>query len=235
MAGPIKTLKNEWPKFLVELMVLVLGITASFVLNEWRVAIGERQDERQTLEALRADLAADSSAVAFGIGRISAMIDAYTDLLEATGTGAIEEARVDEAMDLAISYWAFARTDNTYEAMKQTGTSQLIRNKELLAEVIQLYNLVYMRLAEWDEINRHFILERMVPYVDDEAPYVEQGSEGGIATGYMPIFLSLKDRDRFKNLIKTNRLFKQAQVTTYEGTLGYLRVVLEGLDEELAN
>jgi hypothetical protein len=233
MANITRTLREQWPRLALELVVLVIGITASFLLNEWRLAIGEREEERRALHALRQDLRSDSSHLATRIELDTRMIASYERLLDSTGDVAPAVDSADTYMDHAITYLTFAKRDNTYEELKQTGRTDVIRNEELRGRIINLYNRVYLNATEWDSINRQFVLERMIPYLDDNGPYVESGFAGGVATGLSGLYTALRREDRFRNLIRTNRLFKEAQRAVYELILAEVSAALGAVEAEL--
>jgi hypothetical protein len=71
----------------------------------------------------------------------------------------------------------------------------------------------------------------MIPYLDETAPYVEGVSGGETVQGLAAVYRSLEKRDQFRNLIRTNRLFKDAQLSVYRASLA--RVI--GIRERVAN
>ena len=78
------------------------------------------------------------------------------------------------------------------------------------------YNREYQRAGEWDVINRDFILERMIPFLDQAAPYPEAMTGGETAVGLGSVYRTVGQRFQFRNLIHTNRLFKEAQGSVYQ-------------------
>jgi hypothetical protein len=226
------TLRSHWPRLVLELVVLFVGITASLAANEWRQAIGRRDEERRALIGLRDDLRSDSAYLDGRLKVADGMIAAYGRLL-APAADAPPADSVDLYMDAAISYLTFARRDNTYEALKQTGRTDLIGDEVLRGMVINLYNRVYLNATEWDAINRQFVLERMIPYLDQEGPYVESAFDDGTATGFAAVYAAVHADDRFRNLMRTNRLFKEAQRSVYQLVQREVSHVLTAVEAEL--
>ena len=226
------TLRSHWPRLALELIVLFIGITASLAANEWRQAIGRRGEERRALIGLRDDLRSDSAYLDGRLKVSAGMVAAYGRLLAPPADGPPVDS-VDVFMDAAITYLTFARRDNTYEELKQTGRTDLIGNEVLRGMVINLYNRVYLNATEWDAINRQFVLERMIPYLDQEGPYVESAFEDGAATGFAAVYAAVRSDDRFRNLMRTNRLFKEAQRSVYQLVQREVSHVLAAVEEEL--
>lgn len=210
--------------------MLVLGITASFALDQWRREREDRQLERRALEAMRENLVADTVLLSRWQGRLERMTRAYGELL----AGSAPADSIDTYMDLGISYVAFVRTDNAWQELAATGNSRLLRNRALLNEVIDMYGREYHRAVEWDNINRQLILERMIPYLDDHAPYNPSRTGGEVMAGLAPAYRELMRSDRFRNLLATNRDFKSAQRAVYGAAKARAAVLLGRLDAELA-
>ena len=226
-------IRANWPKILVQMLVLVSGITISFLLNEWRTSVNNKQIEIRTLEALRENLVADSSLIDLRLTQIGMMSSAYQQLLNPTVGLALPDDSLDMAMDLLNTYTGFSRKDMAYEELQQTGNSRLIQNKELLSRVIDLYHSSYDNLEEWEEINRRFILDRMLPFLDMEAPFAGGSTAYGNMQGMRPVYSALVEDDRFMNLVKTNLLFKKAQHTIFGLTKKEVVEVIAAIDKEL--
>ncbi len=223
-----RVVRSDWPRFAIELVVLVAGITISFAVDEWRREREDRRAERRTWEAIHEDLGADSTYLATRLGQLDGMVRAYEGLLEG---GPADSLYLN--MDRAISYVVFTPTQGAYRELQQLAGSRLIRNRALLADLTNAYNREYVRAAEWDAIGRDFVLERMIPYLDENAPYVEGSGGGLVATGMTPIYRSVASRDHFRNLIRTQRLFKSAQKAVYEATLARVAELRAGTRAEL--
>lgn len=229
----VEFLRESWPRLSFELMVLVVGITLSLAVNEWRTGLENRGTERRSLMALRDNLASDTTMLGLQSRRLERMIRVYSLLLSPDSAARLPDDSIDVYMDLAMTYVTFPRNDVAYEEMRQTGQSRFIRDKELLNRTIDLYTRAYYQAAEWDGINRGFILDRMIPYLDDHGPYVEGASQAGVMDGLAPIYHALKGQDRFRNLLRTNRLYKEAQLSVYALTRARVDSLVTKLDGAL--
>jgi hypothetical protein len=223
-----RVLRGDWPRFAIELVVLVAGITISFAVDEWRREREDRRAERRMWEAIHEDLGTDSTYLVTRIAQLDGMVRAYDGLLQGGPSDSL-----DLFMDRNISYVVFTPTQGAYRELQQLAGSRLIRNRRLLAELTNAYNREYVRAAEWDAIGRNFVLDRMIPYLDETAPYVEGTGGGLVATGMAPVYRSVASRDRFRNLVRTHRLFKTAQKSVYEATLARVAALRAGTATEL--
>ncbi len=208
---------------LLQLVVVVAGVTISLGLDEWRASRGETRDARALKVQLASDLRSDLDALDISLERNARMTAAYRRLLSPEAASLPDDS-LDVYVDLAVSYNLFPAHDEAYEAMRQTGTSRLLRDPDLRSTVIRYHSRTLGRAREWDDINRQFVLDRMIPYVEANAPELsDAASSGGSAgftawTGLADAYRALDDDTHFRNLLRTNLLFKQAQASVYAVT-----------------
>jgi hypothetical protein len=225
-----RVLQTDWPRLLIELFVLIAGITISFALDNWRSYNLDRRTERRSWEAIDANLGVDSVYLTRAITQLGTMSRSYRELLEGAPADSL-----DVYMDRAISYLVFTPTISGYMELQQTASSRVIRNRELLSELTNAYNAEYTRAEEWDGINRDFILERMIPYMDVTSPYIPGTGGGAVAVGMGKVYLAMSKKDEFRNLLRTNAMFKEAQRSAYELALTKLEVLRGLIGRELSD
>jgi hypothetical protein len=216
----VTTVRKDWPRLVLELLVVVLGISASFALEEWRGDRENRRVERRAWAGVAANLATDTLFLSARARQLDGMIAAYDALI----AGRPSADSVESYMDLAISYVNFVRTDFAYEELRQSSSARQVRNAALLARMSRMYTAEYSLAAEWEAINRDFVLDRMIPYLEAEAPapYVT-ASRATAAIGLSRAHAALAGEPRFRNLLATNRFFKDAQRTVYRLALARAR------------
>ena len=208
----VTTVRRDWPRLVLELLVVVVGISASFALEEWRSDRENRSVERRAWAGVAAHLATDTLFLSGRARQLDAMIAAYDALI----TGRAPTDSVESYMDLTISYVNFVRTDFAYEELRRSSSARQVRNAPLLERMSRMYAAEYSLAAEWEAINRDFVLDRMIPYLEAEAPapYVT-ASQATAAVGLSRAHAALAREPRFRNLLATNRFFKDAQRTVY--------------------
>jgi hypothetical protein len=225
------TVRDEWPRLVLELMVLVVGISASFALEEWRGEQENARVERRAWEAVREELAADTLALAQQIRRLRGMARAGERLL----AGPPRDS-VDTYLDLAISYTGFTPTDNAYVELRNTGAQRQLRQRALFSQLSALHNREYERAAQWDRINSGIVLQRVLPYLDEHAPpaYADAaGARGTETVGLAQTWHALRGDRVFRNLLATQKSFRDVHAHVYELALARARAVLGRVSQVL--
>lgn len=207
-------LRRHGPHLLLELVVVVLGITISFAFQDWRQARTDRAEERRLLDAFATELRLDVADLRQRGANLAEGVGMLQQLLDPTVV-ARDDAALDRAMDHALGYMSFAPSMATYAELRQTGASRLLRDKDLLRQLIALYDRLYPMAGEWDLINRKLVLDSMFPYIDDRGPAFAADLRGAFAHGYHAAFRALENEAPFRNRLRTCALFKEGQRGVY--------------------
>ena len=220
---------KKWRSYLAELFVIVLGITLSFLVNEWRTNIQDRNIEQDSLQTIYENLKMDTTR----LGQGKQLFDQFGGFYQSFLDGTIMEKKDSVGLFLRTlqTYGIFIKTDVGYREMSESGNTRLIRDRELRYKLIELYTSLYPIAEEWNSIDRQFVLGEMIPYFNRSFPYSESynyESEMG-----EPDFRALLSSDEFLNLVKTNLKFKQTQALIYEQAKVSATDLLGELESEL--
>lgn len=216
----------DWLRLFLEFVIVVAGISLSFWLQDLRQLQGDRAEERRYLEGLKRDLAMDEVALSKTAEMFGRMVESIDALLDPESRAEMSIEEIDVAMDALLTYAGFSSVQATYKELQQSGGSKLIQDKELLAEVISLYDRMYSNAEEWEQINRSYVLDQMFPYLAEFGPVIEEESTGTFVGGLNVAFTALQSEAHFQNLIRMNRTFKSAQKTVFEGVAAEVQRVL---------
>jgi len=207
------SLRRNLPRLTLELLVVVLGITISFWFQDWRQSRNDRAEEARLLAGFAMELQVDFDELKQRREVLDKGATSVRDLLAKANE--LDDKAIDAAMDSALGYTSFRPSTATYLELRQTGASRLVQDKELLRELIMLYERNYSAATEWDHINRTFVLDRMFPYVEMHGPSFAAEVSGAYAHGYHNVFRALESDDPFRNLLHTGTLFKEGQRAVY--------------------
>ncbi len=229
-ASPEPAARLDWTRLFLEFVIVVVGITLSFWVQDLREQGRERKEEARYLEGFTRELRTDLEVLRSRMELLKRMSVGIRATLAPEQRQTLTVVQLDQIMDAALTYVGFTPSTATYSELRQTGGSKLIQNKGLLAEVIHLYERDYRQAAEWDEVNHSFILDRMFPFIEEFGPGVHGSVTGTMATGYHVVFQALEKEQRFRNLLTTNVTFKDGQHAIYGGLEARIEEVLAELD-----
>jgi hypothetical protein len=222
----LDTLRTEWPTLALEFLVLVVGVTLSFAVDQWRRDDEDRRYEQRALTLIREGLVSDSVRGRRVIAVLREFRRAHEGLLEDNPPA----DSVDRWMDLAQSYIALDKEDWAYQELRLGGNTRVLRNNRVFSAITAAYGREYYRMADWEEINRRIVLDRIIPYVDDNSPFVPITAKSNVISGLSGAYAVLRTQDRFRNLQRTAMAYREAQIGAVEGVIARIRTLLPQID-----
>jgi len=224
------TLRRDWTLLVFELAIVVLGISISFALQDWRQGRKDFAEEQRLLASFAAEIRQDREVLAMNTEAIEHSLATIRSALDPKTRAELDEKALDQVMDMALGYNSFSPSVATYFELRQTGGSGLLRDKVLLRRIIALYERFYPQASEWDDINRNYVLQTMFPFVDENGPAFESEVEGAFAHGYHAVFVALESNPKFRNLLRSNTMFKEGQRVVYGQLIQAADSLLEDLE-----
>lgn len=217
---------SDFRKYLFELIIIITGISISFMVQNWREAAANRKLEIHILERIRTDLAADTASMRAELQLV--------DLIS-RGAKAIlaneEPYELNDSLNLFIyvqmNYSAFKKSDIGYLAMKQGGRSDLISNKVLSDQIIRQYAIDYPYLEEWFETDQKFLLDHYLPFFHSRFPYLEN---------YAVDWEKLKpviQTDEYRNLVRSNLVMKYQIGQFFRKNIESATALMQAIEQEL--
>lgn len=153
---------HNWGKLSLELIVVFLGVTAGFLLNNWRMSTHDKQLERSYLEGLAEDATQNQIKIQSSITLDSLWLSMATPLhgIFAQGNFPIDSAK--SAIELMIIFHRFEANTNTYQNIINSGNMNIIRNFDLRKQIIE-YQDAINGLSTLDEIYYTFYSDYTIP------------------------------------------------------------------------
>jgi hypothetical protein len=210
----------------------VLGISLSFVLNEWREQQAERKLEQELLTQLRDNLILDSLSLSVQMNSLDLRRNAAQNLLLIDENTPYNDTTARNLI-LIMNFGSFEPSDIAYQEMKSLGYSRLVKNKELLQETIQLYETDYDRLSEWVEADKLFLMNDLLPHMNRELPFARMYNFGVVSPKKQRQLMEALLQDETRYIVQYNEILKLGNKQVFELTMGEVRRVIGMLNEEL--
>lgn len=136
----LETLADNWPQYLLEIIVIMVGILGAFLLNNWNEERKEKREEIKTLSELKSNLQSDINDVTFNLeGHRRAVVVA--DSLS-------QNPNLHDTIIAKYVYWVFRDFiflphTGAYESLKSKGVG-LVSNDSLRKQIVYLYDYLYV-------------------------------------------------------------------------------------------
>jgi hypothetical protein len=145
-----------------DLVVLVIGIMLSFFLTQWGQNRADDKEEKRIISLLYADLQADTAQIHQNVKQLKRLKQNYDTILK-------YKDRADDisAMEMysylyqVINLVPFNPKQTAYQQFIYQERSQTVKNKEILSDVISLFNSEYAQLEDINQTHEDFLINRL--------------------------------------------------------------------------
>lgn len=218
----LETLKRKWAEYLLEIMVITVGILGAFTLNSWNEGRKANQFEADVLFLIDQNLQKDSLALVNIANENDRAIDAINLLLKED-----PEKLSDDSISLLLGaimhFDRFRPATSSFEVLKSNGLNNL-SNPELRIRISTYYD---------DEI--HHILQSMTDiensFNTDVVPWLKKDFEDfnfkEYAKPYHPKeFIMNRDVTSYMRIFRDNRNGINAPVEKALNNISTIRLLI---------
>lgn len=223
-------IKNRWAEYLIEIIVIIIGISLSLLFNNWRERIIENKEETKLLESIRENLVSDTIILEQRLKTINVFVDGSQQLLS-PNIDTFPSDSLAKFIDFVATYTKFTGTQIGYQELKQSKSSTIIKNRKLLQNIIQHYEQKYDLMSEWNDVDKNFVLNDIIPFLSKNLRYSDRPM---LLFDDSKTTLELLDNDDyFKNMIKSGMVYKQIIRMFYLQLKNDTKELIVKIDEEL--
>ncbi len=209
---------------LVNLVVVIVGISIAFGLNRYSENKKEEKLEQEYLKSFSEDLKDDVAQLQHIMDTSSYWMNNNQRLTEVVIQNDFEH---DSLFFFVISLYQlveFTPSNNTFQTLMSSGNFYLIDDFELRKKITSLYNSQYEDISYLDKLHRDLQMNKLSPYLNENVKYsgrpVIQNKE------------FLKD-NYFINLAFNNLNLHRTKFASYKETLDNMNELNELLEKYL--
>ena len=159
----MKNLKINWKNHLIELLVVFIGISGAFALNNWNEARQNRELEKKYLTNMYSEINSDINTLSEIIESTSRDTVHIRRLLKFLASGESNLDTILPILNIMSSAQQFTPRNITYESIKSSGGLQILSNFDLRNLIIENY-LEYDKLKIVEEVIFEFLKFHWMPY-----------------------------------------------------------------------
>ena len=223
-------MKSFW-RYFFELLIIVIGISISFWFNNLRESRIEKKEEIRLLTTIKENLIADSLQLFAEKELYSKSGDYFKNLVDRPFSQGWDS--LEMGLGYLQTYSSIPVTEVGYKEL-QGGGLKYISNRDLRENIIKHYSVKNWEWQEYNEIDRDMVLNQIIPYINQNAPFFERVMELENNPKSLNKLKLMIETDHFKNLVKMSNLFKNVQVRLYIKILKENRILLEGIEKDLS-
>jgi len=144
----------NWGVLVIELMILIFGISISLQVNEWQNQHDDRQLEQEYLERLVVDFEGSEKVLRDDIGGLKSGVDKLLIGIRALSQSTLtkeDHLVLFEAVGQSAVVSRFSVIFGTLDELKDTGNMRLLISKELRISLANLYQ-TYQQIIRMSEL-----------------------------------------------------------------------------------
>lgn len=220
-------MNQGWKYYFIEFLVIVAGITVSFLISEWSSTREDREQEIRLLNNLQRDLAADTVILRSEAREIEQGAAVLNWMLEAEPETIVDS--INSVIGALCSYSTVSVNQSTYQEITHAGGAQYLRNKEILGVTVDYYSNRINITNELVDIGKRYVLNEVMPYVQQNLPFLPDIADSSRHQDFVDVFES----DTFKNHILFSLSWKGQQMHEFRQLSLSTDSTLKVIDEEI--
>lgn len=220
-------LREKWPEYVIEILVIILSITISVALDEWKDSQRKRETEQTYLKGLANDIATDIEQLGDVIDETKQVVRKTQALARLKPQASTDPTAFFNDVRFIMKRPRFVAEDATFADLKSTGNMQLLTSTDLKRDLFDYYN-DYESTVQVENAELDAVTTIIGPYLIYQVPLV-----GGVATREEAN--TFMNRTEFKNMVFMRNSNRQELLTNYQQLLQQARNIQQLVKKQLAN
>jgi hypothetical protein len=224
----IQNLKSLMRKYITEILIIFIGISISFMFDEWRDNRKDNETARKHLIMLKKSLSQDTFMLTGMIGMSHKYVRSINKLSYFKDPSEILDS-INYHIDNAASYADFKANQVAYEEIKESAHTILFKDDTLKQSFLAYYTHYVPHCNEWSTVYKTVIMNELIPEMTNYFPIVDD--KLNLITPKQKID-ALREK-KLRNILLQCAAYKQAVIMTYERTKTVATKLLKRIDLEL--
>jgi hypothetical protein len=134
----ISVFKEKWPEYILEILVITIGILGAFALNNWNESQKSNRFEQEILTLIGENLTRDSASITAELNSAILAIQLTDSILDRVNQKIYDE-QLNLWMGKVIKFERFRSQSSGFEVLKSKGID-ILQDKQLQVDLITYYD-----------------------------------------------------------------------------------------------
>lgn len=226
----LTTFASKWPEYLLEILVITVGILGAFALNNWNENRKSAQEEKILLTDLKSDLLQTVKDFEEDTLNNFRRIQSIKKIEEFITKGLPYSTELDTCF-AQINAWSSPYvTNSAYESLRSEGI-KLIQNRELRNKIVNLFDGELTHLTDdYDHAEWIFYESVVTPFYSKNIRRIDDYLNNKARPND---FEALKHNDEFRNILSMIIRLRRVGLNYYKNSILSIKEVISQIDQEL--
>jgi hypothetical protein len=235
----LETLNRKWAEYLLEILVITIGILGAFALNNWNEERKTRASEFKALLDLKEEFHANEASFQRILKYKASTKNKWKDFFNIINNHELPESK--RAIMRPIAAIAeYTPVNSKLSSLLSSGKIENIRNDSLQNLLLSWPN-VLLRYNMFEDMQVNFVLDHLAPLELELVPYTRRETLGYLTTEIRlnsypdKLLLAAVKNMEYHNALINNYHLLSKQIESAEIVNQNFNLILELLDEEIKN
>ena len=224
----LETLKENWPAYFFEIIVITLGILGAFALNNSKDRSNTKRQVYQSLSNLYIELQDDSVQFSFQQKNSEQTLINIRKLLTLVADPTTSIDSMEEHYHSSRSFILYVPQNSSFESMNQLGLLQNVNDPDLLYQIQNYYTFIQPNVKILRDFEERRFQETMNSIDTDPAIIMESAGWDDLPLDYEKVREILKEPKNFSKVYKYGKT-QEFLISRSEGYVTINRQLLANL------
>ena len=175
----LNTISDKWPEYIIEILVIIIGILGAFALNNWSIERQNNHTVQNYLQRLSRDLTQDIDELEREIGDLEQQIDQLIKCANPDGAPDADLAmNLDMCIELLPQINVAIHSRSTFNELVSSGDIRLTDNTQLVDMIYQYYQQAEVNDMNYVASNREYSRNVFTPHAMSISPLFANQNSG---------------------------------------------------------
>lgn len=212
--------KIDWSSKIIDFLIVIVGITIAFQLNNWNESRKSDLKERNYIESFHNENAANEASLIHALNFSVTNKSNIDTLIQIIQSKNYTDKRINTLLPSMLQISNYNLSTTTMENIKASGEFELINDINLRKEIIDIYK-THNTTLKFEGLLLDHINNYVIPFYFENIRFADSG----------PLDENLINTPLFENIVFGYNVLLNQQIEGYRDNLGKIKSLTEKLNE----